>query len=52
MERRRGNATNEQAGGQRDLGRASLPPPEFLEQFNAYRKGKTRGPSDGGTHRP
>jgi hypothetical protein len=51
-QRRSGNSINDQPGGQRDLGRSSTPPAEFLEQFNAYRKGRSRGSSDGGARRP
>ena len=36
----------------RESGSLSRPPAEFLEQFNAYKKGGARGPSDGGAHRP
>ena len=50
--RRSGNSTNDRPGGQGDLGQRRIPPAEFLEQFNAYKKGKARGPGDGGAHRP
>lgn len=50
---RRGvHAVNDQPGGLRDLGRSSSPPAEFLEQFNAYRKGRSRGASEGGARQP
>jgi hypothetical protein len=40
--RRRGSSQNDQQRGMRDAGSRSRPPVEFLDKFNAYKKGAAR----------
>jgi hypothetical protein len=50
-ERRGGGAQADRVPGLRDQSR-SRPPAEFLEQFNAYKRGAARGMQDGGQGSP
>jgi hypothetical protein len=49
---RRGNAENDQQRGQSESGVKSHPPAEFLDQFNAYKKGAVRGAREGNGRKP
>jgi hypothetical protein len=43
--RRRGPGRDDQLRGMRDAGSRSRPPAEFLQQFDAYKKGAARAAS-------
>ncbi len=48
LDRRESQDDKDQIRGMRDSGDRSRPPAEFMEQFNAYKKGAARGQTDGG----